>query len=119
MDLKCANVIRHENEPLKPIRCKLTNENCVCTSCLHDYFKVTSWIENCPAFLEMPKEEQPYIIEIEVVRNEKYNPNYGDDRICECGHSYYRHFDSYNKMSTCGCKYCGCFEFREVEGELT
>ena len=25
--------------------------------------------------------------------NNKYDPNYGDARICECGHSYYRHFD--------------------------
>lgn len=42
-----------------------------------------------------------------------YDPNFGDDRICECGHSYYRHFDSYEDMSPVGCKYCGCDEFKE------
>ena len=41
-----------------------------------------------------------------------YNPEYGDDRICECGHAYYRHFDSWAKMENVGCKYCGC-EFKE------
>lgn len=43
----------------------------------------------------------------------KYNPDYGDDRICTCGHSYYRHFDSYEDMEPVGCKYCGCYEFVE------
>ena len=28
-------------------------------------------------------EEKPYIIEYEVITHLKYNPNYGDDRICE------------------------------------
>lgn len=58
--------------------------------------------------------EQPYILgepEIEIQR--KYNPKYGDDRICECGHTYYRHFDSYEKMYPCGCKYCECGNFKE------
>ena len=42
-----------------------------------------------------------------------YNPNYGDDRVCVCGHKYYRHFDTYSDMDNCGCKYCGCDEFVE------
>lgn len=42
-----------------------------------------------------------------------YNPNYGDDRMCKCGHSYYRHFDTYGNMEAIGCKYCTCFEFEE------
>lgn len=42
-----------------------------------------------------------------------YNPKYGDKRICECGHQYYRHFDSYDNNFPCGCKYCSCFEFEE------
>jgi len=37
-----------------------------------------------------------------------YDPNFGDDRLCQCGHEYYRHFDSYEKMSPVGCKYCSC-----------
>lgn len=57
--------------------------------------------------------EQPYIFEEEVHVLRKYNPNYGDDRICECGHVYYRHFDTYADMACCGCKYCACFEFVE------
>jgi len=44
----------------------------------------------------------------------KYNPDYGDNRICECGHLYYRHFDSYENMDPVGCKYCGqCHTFKE------
>ena len=42
-----------------------------------------------------------------------YDPNFGDDRECACGHSYYRHFDSYEDMSPVGCKYCECRRFRE------
>lgn len=58
-------------------------------------------------------EEKPYI-EIERTITEKfYNPNYGDDKICKCGHTYYRHFDPYEEMESLGCKYCGCYEFEE------
>jgi hypothetical protein len=35
-----------------------------------------------------------------------YDPAFGDDRLCECGHSYYRHFDTYEDMAPVGCKYC-------------
>jgi len=28
---------------------------------------------------------------------------------CECGHAYYRHFDTYDNMRAVGCKYCDCF----------
>ena len=35
-----------------------------------------------------------------------YDPTFGDDVLCECGHPYYRHFDSYEEMSPVGCKYC-------------
>lgn len=60
-------------------------------------------------------EEQPYFQTERVVikSSYKYNPNYGDNRECECGHSYYRHFDSYENMSAVGCKYCQCFLFKE------
>ena len=44
----------------------------------------------------------------------KYNPKYGDDRVCICGHTYYRHFDSWEDMADCGCKYCGCNNFVEA-----
>ena len=64
-------------------------------------------------FLE-PNEagENPYLVEYEILTIHKYNPNYGDDRECECGHPYYRHFDSYDEMVACGCKYCNCYEFK-------
>jgi len=35
-----------------------------------------------------------------------YDPNFGDEVECECGHPYYRHFDTYEEMSPVGCKYC-------------
>lgn len=58
--------------------------------------------------------EKPYITETGVYTIHKYNPNYGDDRLCECGHPYHRHFDSYEDMEAIGCKYCTCYEFKEV-----
>src|SRR5271166_3913160 len=39
-----------------------------------------------------------------------YDPNFGDDVLCECGHIYYRHFDTYEEMSPVGCKYCHGYE---------
>jgi hypothetical protein len=42
-----------------------------------------------------------------------YKPDYGDDKVCQCGHPYYRHFDSYEHMAPIGCKYCGCYNFQE------
>ena len=46
---------------------------------------------------------------------EIYDPEYGDDRECVCGHPYHRHFDSYENMSDVGCKYCGCRPFKNGE----
>ena len=59
--------------------------------------------------------ELPYLEEIKISRIQSYNINYGDHRICRCGHVYYRHFDSYDNMHNCGCKYCSCYEFIERE----
>lgn len=58
-------------------------------------------------------EEKPYLIVHTVVTERKYNPNYGDDRICVCGHTYYRHFDWMDNNYPAGCKYCNCHEFEE------
>lgn len=52
-------------------------------------------------------EEKPYI-------NKGYNPRYGDNRICKCGHSYIRHFDTFEDFKPCGCKYCECYKFEEI-----
>jgi hypothetical protein len=42
-----------------------------------------------------------------------YDPSFGDDRLCRCGHKYYRHFDTYEEMAPVGCKYCPCRTFEE------
>ncbi len=56
-------------------------------------------------------EEKPYLIKKIVKTVRLYNPNYGDDHTCECGHPYYRHFDTYEDMEPVGCKYCECWDF--------
>ena len=60
--------------------------------------------------------EQPYltIVTVTVETEKKYNPEFGDDKVCKCGHSYERHFDSYDQMNAVGCKYCACFDFEEI-----
>jgi hypothetical protein len=35
-----------------------------------------------------------------------YDASVGDDTLCICGHTYYRHFDPYEHMDPVGCKYC-------------
>ena len=55
----------------------------------------------------------PYIMKYELKEKYFYNPDYGDDRLCSCGHPYYRHFDTYDNMEVCGCKYCECFYFED------
>lgn len=49
---------------------------------------------------------------VETAVEYKYDPLFGDDKICACGHAYYRHFDTYEKMAPVGCKYCGCGQFK-------
>lgn len=68
-------------------------------------------------YVETQMNEEPYITKEVVVIEKLYNPNYGDDRICECGHKYYRHFDTYENMSNVGCKYCFCGCFTEFKGD--
>lgn len=68
--------------------------------------------------LEEKAKKEPYLEEKQVVVIRKYNPDYGDDRICECGHAYYRHFDTYEDMQPVGCKYCYCPTFVEEKGRL-
>ena len=62
--------------------------------------------------------DSPYIINDKFERVFTYNPDYGDNRICVCGHEYHRHFDSYPNMmgevmEPVGCKYCPCYRFTE------
>ena len=49
----------------------------------------------------------------------EYDPEFGDDRICICGHPYHRHFDSYDAMYPVGCKYCPCMTFTEASDAKT
>lgn len=44
---------------------------------------------------------------------EYYDPAW-ENKVCECGHPYHRHFDSYSSDNEIyGCKYCPCYEFKE------
>lgn len=68
----------------------------------------------------MSGSNEPYLITTRTVvyTDKAYNPAYGDERVCQCGHTYYRHFDTYEEMEAVGCKYCGCYEFVELaEGQ--
>lgn len=60
----------------------------------------------------LDKVEEPYIIETRVDVIKKFNPDYDGEAICKCGHTYYRHFDTYEDMENVGCKYCRCFNFK-------
>jgi len=40
-----------------------------------------------------------------------YDESFGNDKLCKCGHTYYRHFDTYEDMSPIGCKYCNCDKY--------
>lgn len=55
----------------------------------------------------------PYLHGIKLEIEMEYNPEFDEDKICECGHSYDRHFDSYEKNEAVGCKYCKCYIFKE------
>ena len=53
--------------------------------------------------------DSPYLITYKAELN--YNPAFGDDRICKCGHEYEKHFDPYDNYERTGCKYCECLTF--------
>src|SRR3982751_6777848 len=56
------------------------------------------------------KKDKPYLEKTFNI----YNPQYGNYRVCICGHRYYRHFDSYEDNEPVGCKYCPCSTFVEA-----
>jgi hypothetical protein len=64
-------------------------------------------------------DQDPYLTVTESEDKQAYNPEYGSDRLCGCGHVYYRHFDTYDGMEPVGCKYCQCYKFKEAKGLLT
>lgn len=69
--------------------------------------------------LKITDEEQPYNTVMVPRTVRMYNPLYGDNRICECGHPYYRHFDQFEHVDVqdVGCKYCECWTFIEEKGD--
>jgi hypothetical protein len=71
-----------------------------------DFSKVTGFT------IVREDESLPYNKEIVLAVADIYNPKYGDERLCECGHPYYRHFDTYDEMEAVGCKYCDCYQFK-------
>jgi hypothetical protein len=71
----------------------------------------------CGSVSAKPEDEAPYLYVTVTQVHRKHNPNFGDDRKCQCGHTYYRHFDSYDEMYPCGCKYCECDEFKEAKAD--
>lgn len=83
---------------------------------LEDSLKEWAFEDRSVGIWSIP-EQQIKIIEniIEQLKDSpnEYDKDFGDDKICKCGHAYYRHFDTYEDMYSCGCKYCGCFEFEE------
>lgn len=82
---------------------------------VHGYeWKDIPTIELPPVILSKA-DQPPYFTRLITTTEHTYNPNYGDDRICKCGHTYYRHFDSYEKMDAIGCKYCECRVFVEAK----
>jgi hypothetical protein len=53
------------------------------------------------------------LIGINICGDRVYDSEFGDEKKCSCGHSYYRHFDSHDGMRPIGCKYCSCMTFEE------
>jgi hypothetical protein len=38
-----------------------------------------------------------------------YDPKFGDEKLCLCGHEYRRHFDPFEDYYPVGCKYCHAY----------
>ena len=58
----------------------------------------------------------PYILKEVTTTVRLKNPDFGDDRLCKCGHTYERHFDPFecDDDQDVGCKYCECSDFVEA-----
>lgn len=93
--------------PIHSVMCNLSNNKS--KSCNCGISDIHTFLENYD--LKSNYNQEPYLDKI--IIEKVYNPAYGDDRICVCGHQYYRHFDSYPSMddedyANIGCKYCDC-----------
>lgn len=69
-------------------------------------------VEECLSYeARLGDSESPYIYKPFTSQEAYYNPKYDSNAPCQCGHPYYRHFDSYEDNAPVGCKYCDCYEF--------
>jgi hypothetical protein len=63
---------------------------------------------------DIPSNEMILLTHALTVQLERlWDENRDQDAPCLCGHSYYRHFDSWDGMEPIGCKYCECWTFKE------
>jgi hypothetical protein len=63
---------------------------------------------------ESPRREIQLIAHgIHIQLSAMWDAKHDQEAPCFCGHSYYRHFDSYEDMEPVGCKYCECMSFEE------
>lgn len=60
--------------------------------------------------------ESPYVqtTVLHLTTTLEYNPEYGDARMCMCGHPYVKHFDLSENTHSTPCKWCTCEEFVEA-----
>ena len=72
-------------------------------------------MQDLKGFIEASSSESPHMESIKFSFDlvSSYNPKFGDDIDCVCGHPYERHFDRYEGMEAVGCKYCACLSFIE------
>jgi len=79
------------------------------TKLCHHCYEVTARLKQ---FISYPKGLAFVLSCLPQSAEDKYDPNFGDDKECaDCGHSYERHFDTYEDMRPVGCKYCNCQRF--------
>jgi len=61
---------------------------------------------------------EPYITKSISRRVRLYNPHFGDEKLCKCGHEYGKHFDWMEDEDERGvdCKHCDCCDFVSEKG---
>lgn len=86
--------------------------------------KAQEWLTHNLNEYSVHLENQLYELLLEVSRHDSfsidsypppYDESFGDDKLCKCGHAYYRHFDPYDDMIPIGCKYCICDKYDLVK----
>ena len=71
-------------------------------------------LDLAPVLIEVINRLANAVLSRTTISTEYYDPNYGDNKLCTCGHIYYRHFNTYEGMNPCGCKYCPCKKFQPI-----